>query len=210
MQQLTIALSKGRILKETLPLLSAIGIKPLEDVNKSRKLALVTNHRNIKLIILRATDVPTYVAHGAVDMGITGKDVLMESGNSCIYELLDLKIALCRLMTAAKVGVTLSSSYLRVASKFTYVAKQFYAERGIQVDVIKLYGSVELAPLIGLADTIVDIVDTGSTLRANSLQPLEEIAPISARLVVGQTAMKMKYKLIKSVVQQLKAAIESI
>lgn len=206
--KLTIALSKGRILDDTLPLLKAAGIEPLEDVRVSRKLIFPTNHENVQVVVIRAADVPTYVAHGAADMGISGKDVLMEYGDEDLYEPLDLKIACCRLMTAGLVGVPEPKGRLKVATKFTNIAKRFYAERGIQVDIIKLYGGMELAPILHLADRIVDIVDTGNTLKANGLEPKELIAPISSRLVVAKAAMKMKHATIQPLIERLAAAVE--
>lgn len=208
-QPITIALSKGRILKETLPLLEQADIVPAEDIFSSRKLIFDTNHPHIKLLVIRATDVPTYVEYGAADMGVAGKDVLMEYGGTALYEPLDLNIARCKLMTAAMVDAKPVAGRLKVASKFVNVTKQYYAEQGVQVDIIKLYGAMELAPIMGLADCIVDIVDTGNTLRANGMEPLEMIAPISTRLVVGKAAMKMKYDQIKPIIEQLAAAVEA-
>ena len=205
---LTIALSKGRIFKETLPLLAHADIYPLDDPDKSRKLILDTNHDNIKLVIIRATDVPTYVQYGAADVGVAGKDVLMEHGGEGLYEPLDLKIAKCRLMTAGPVEDKPVSSRLRVATKFVKTAKRYYAEKGIQVEVIKLYGSMELAPLVGLAERIVDVVDTGNTLKANGLTPLEHIADISSRLIVNKASMKMKHQQIKSLIERIAEAVE--
>ena len=207
--KLTIALSKGRILDDTLPLLKAAGIEPLEDVRASRKLIFPTNHDNVQLVVIRASDVPTYVAHGAADMGISGKDVLMEYGDDELYEPLDLKIASCRLMTAGLVGVAEPKGRLKVATKFTNITKRYYAERGVQVDIIKLYGAMELAPILNLADRIVDIVDTGNTLKANGLEPKEMIAPISSRLVVAKAAMKMKHATIQPLIERLAAAVEN-
>ncbi|WP_067516977.1 ATP phosphoribosyltransferase [Endozoicomonas ascidiicola] len=206
--QITIALSKGRILKETLPLLQAAGIEPAEDPNKSRKLIIGTTHPDVSLLIVRASDVPTYVEYGAADMGVAGKDVLMEHGSSELYEPLDLKIAQCKLMTAGKVGVPESTGRLKVATKFVNVAKQYYASQGTQADIIKLYGSMELAPLVGLADIIIDVVDTGNTLRANGLEPRDLIADISSRLVVNRASMKVKHKLIGKILEQLTKAVE--
>ncbi len=208
-QPITIALSKGRILKETLPLLEQADIRPDEDIFSSRKLIFDTNHDHIKLLVIRATDVPTYVEYGAADMGVAGKDVLMEYGGSAMYEPLDLNIARCRLMTAAMVSAGPVNGRLKVASKFVNVTKRYYAQQGVQVDIIKLYGAMELAPIMGLADRIVDIVDTGNTLRANGLEPLETIAPISTRLVVGKAAMKMKHQQIQPIIDQLEAAVKN-
>lgn len=204
---LTLALSKGRIFKETLPLLKAAGITPIDDPEKSRKLILATNQPAVRLIIVRASDVPTYVEYGGADMGIAGKDVLLEHASAELYEPVDLKIACCRLMTAAKVGETRYSGKLKVATKFVESTRRFYASKGQQVDIIKLYGSMELAPLVGLADQIVDVVDTGNTLRANGLTPLETIAHISSRLIVNKAAMKMKYDRIQPFIEAIRQAI---
>ncbi|MCW8885773.1 MAG: ATP phosphoribosyltransferase [Motiliproteus sp.] len=208
-QPITIALSKGRILKETLPLLEQADIRPAEDISKSRKLIFDTNHEHIKLLVIRATDVPTYVEYGAADMGVAGKDVLMEYGGTALYEPLDLNISRCRLMTAGMVNAEPVKGRLKVASKFVNVTKQYFAEKGVQVDIIKLYGAMELAPIMGLADRIVDIVDTGNTLRANGMEPLELIAPISTRLVVGKAAMKMKHAQIQPIIEQLGQAVKA-
>ena len=205
---LTIALSKGRILKETLPLIAAAGIEPLEDISKSRKLIFDTTDSRVKLIIIRATDVPTYVQYGGADMGITGKDVLMEHGAEGLYEPLDLKISECRLMTAAKTDAKPVKGRLKVATKFVSLAKQYYARQGIQADIIKLYGAMELAPILGLADEIVDIVDTGNTLKANGLEPRELIHNISSRLVVNRASMKMKHHHIQSIIDQLAEVVK--
>ncbi|WP_372725384.1 ATP phosphoribosyltransferase, partial [Immundisolibacter sp.] len=179
MDGLRIAVSKGRILEQTLPLLASIGIAPVGEVG--RRLIVDTSVPGVQIIIIRATDVPTYVAYGAADAGIAGKDVLMEHGGEGLYEPLDLGIARCRLMVAGRAGVQLPGGRLRVATKYVNVTQRYYAERGVQVEPIKLYGSMELAPLVGLADCIVDLVDTGSTLRANGLEPLALIADISSR-----------------------------
>lgn len=206
-QQLTIALSKGRILKETLPLLERAGIVPAEDIFSSRKLIFDTNHDNIKLVVIRATDVPTYVEYGGADMGIAGKDVLLEHGAKGLYEVLDLNISKCKLMVAALKDAPEVQGRMKVASKFVKVTRDYFAAQGRQVDIIKLYGAMELAPIMGLADRIVDIVDTGNTLRANGLEPTEFIADISSRLVVGQASMKMKHALIQPILEQLKEAV---
>ncbi|MGB1236816.1 MAG: ATP phosphoribosyltransferase [Pseudomonadales bacterium] len=206
-EQLTIALSKGRILKETLPLLEAANIIPSEDIYSSRKLIFDTNHSNIKLVVIRATDVPTYVEYGGADMGIAGKDVLMEHGGEGLYEPLDLEISKCKLMVAAMAGAEPIQGRMRVATKFVNVAKRYFAERGQQIDVIKLYGAMELAPIMGLADRIVDIVDTGNTMRANGLEPTEFIANVSSRLVVGQAPMKLKHRQIQPILDMLSEAI---
>ena len=200
---LTIALTKGRILKETLPMLAQAGIEPLEDVFSSRKLIFETNRPDIRMIIIRGTDVPTYVRHGAADIGVVGKDVLLEHGAEGLYEPLDLGIARCRLMTAGPVGWQGGGARIRVASKFANVTRRYFAEQGVHADVIKLYGAMELAPLMNLADLIVDIVDTGNTLRANGMEPLEEIASISSRLIVNKAAMRSRYSIIHGVIERL-------
>lgn len=205
---LTIALSKGRIFKETLPLLAHAGITPLDDPDTSRKLVLDTSLADVKLVIIRAADVPTYVEYGAADLGVAGKDVLMEYGGDGLYEPLDLNIARCRMMVAGRQEPMQHTRRLRIATKYTNMTRRYYAAQGMQVEIIKLYGSMELAPLVGLADRIVDLVDTGNTLKANGLQPLEHIADISARLVVNKASMKMKHARIKQLVAQLTAAVE--
>jgi ATP phosphoribosyltransferase len=206
-QMLTIALTKGRILKETLPLLAAAGIEPAEDISKSRKLIFETNQDNVRLLVLRGVDVPTYVKFGSADMGIAGKDTLMESGSEGLYEPVDLGIARCRLMTAAVKGVKTPEGRIKVATKYVNVAKRYYATQGRQVDVIKLYGAMELAPIMDLADEIVDIVDTGNTLLANGLEPREHIADISSRMVVNKASMKMKHQQIQAVLEAVQAAV---
>lgn len=206
-EQLTIALSKGRILKETLPLLEAANIIPSEDIFSSRKLIFDTNHANIKLVVIRATDVPTYVEYGGADMGVAGKDVLMEHGGKGLYEPLDLEISKCKLMVAGIQGAEPVEGRMRVATKFVNVAKHYFASKGQQIDVIKLYGAMELAPIMGLADRIVDIVDTGNTMRANGLEPMDFIADVSSRLVVGQAPMKMKHRQIQPILDMLSEAI---
>ena len=206
---LTIALSKGRIFEETLPLLAAAGIKPIDDPETSRKLILDTNQADVKLVIIRAADVPTYVGYGAADVGVAGKDVLLEHGGEGLYEPLDLKIARCRLMVAGPEGKHNGQGRLRIATKYVNSTRRFYADRQEQVEIIKLYGSMELAPLVGLADRIVDVVDTGNTLKANGLMPLEHIADISSRLVVNKASMKMKHARITEFVERLKAAVAS-
>ena len=207
MSQLIIALSKGRILKDTLPLLKVAGIELLEDPDKSRKLIFPTTHPQVNIIIIRATDVPTYVENGAADIGVAGKDVLMEHGASGVYEPLDLNIAKCKLMVAGKVNAPAVNGRLRVATKFVNLTKQYYAQKGEQVEVIKLYGSMELAPLMGLADRIVDVVDTGKTLKENGLEPLELISYVSSRLIVNKASFKRKADLIQPLLQQLSKAI---
>lgn len=206
-ETLTIALSKGRIYKDTLPLLQAADIVPLDDPEKSRKLILDTNHEHIKIVVIRASDVPTYVQYGAADLGVSGKDVLMEHGGEGLYEMLDLNIARCKLMVAGHPGSHLRPGRLKIATKFVNCARRYYAEQGRQVDIIKLYGSMELAPIVGLADCIVDLVDTGNTLRANGLEPLEHMADISSRLVVNKASMKMKHTTMTQLIDQLSAAV---
>lgn len=204
---LTIAVSKGRIYDEALPLLAKAGIVPAEDPNKSRKLILPTGRDDVRLIIIRATDVPTFVEYGAADLGIAGKDVLMEHGAESLYEPLDLGIARCRLMTAAPKDAAPARGRLRVATKYVKTAQRYFARQGIQAEIIKLYGSMELAPLVSLADCIVDLVDTGNTLRANGLEPRELIMPISSRLIVNKAAMKMKHAAIKELIRRLEASV---
>lgn len=206
-KQLIVALSKGRILQETLPLLADAGIAPLEDLGKSRKLLFDTNLADVKLVVIRAVDVPTYVQLGAADLGVAGKDVLLEHGAEGLYEPLDLEIARCRLMTAGVTGAEPARARRRVATKFVNVARGYYAELGIQAEVIKLYGAMELAPLMNLADEIVDIVDTGNTLRANGMEPRELIAHISTRLVVNKAAMTMKHERLKPLIERLRSAV---
>lgn len=189
---LTIAVSKGRIYEEALPLLADAGIVPTDDPKTCRKLILNTTRPDVQLVIIRATDVPTFVEYGAADLGIAGKDVLIEHGAEGLYEPLDLGIATCRLMTASRKDAPPISGRVRVATKFVKIAERYFAERGIQAEIIKLYGSMELAPLVGLADCIVDLVDTGNTLKANDMEPRDLIMHISSRLVVNKAAMKMK------------------
>lgn len=207
MTQITLALTKGRILKETLPLLAAAGIEPAEDIFTSRKLVFATNHQGLRLLILRGSDVPTYVQFGAADLGVAGKDGLLEHQGDGYYEPLDLGIARCKLMTAVPVGAKPQQGRLRVATKFINVARKFYAEQGRQADLIKLYGAMELAPILDLAHEIVDIVDTGNTLKANGLEPREEIADISSRLIVNKAAMKTKYVEIQRIVNAIESAV---
>lgn len=204
---LTIALSKGRIFEETMPLLQAAGIEALDDPETSRKLILDTNHENIKLVIIRATDVPVYVQYGAADLGVTGKDVLMEHGGEGLYEMLDLHIAECKLMTAGFADKPLPEGQLKVATKFINCTRDYFAKQGRQIEIIKLYGSMELAPIVGLADIIVDVVQTGSTLKANGLVPLEHMADISSRLIVNSASMKMKHEKLKDLLDQIKEAV---
>ena len=206
-ETITIALSKGRIFKETMPLLKAAGIEALDDPETSRKLILDTTSEHIKLVIIRATDVPTYVEYGAADLGVVGKDVLMEHGGDGLYEMLDLNIACCKLMTAGLKDVPLPEGQLKVATKFVNCARRYFAEQGRQIEVIKLYGSMELAPIVGLADCIVDVVDTGNTLRANGLVPQEHMADISSRLVVNKASMKTKHKQLKNIIDKVSVAV---
>ena len=204
---LTIAVSKGRIYKETLPLLAEAGIVPTDDPETSRKLILATTREDVNLIIIRATDVPTFVEYGAADLGITGKDVLIEHGAENLYEPLDLKIARCRLMTAAHKDTPPIGKRVRVATKYVKMAEQYFSAQGVQAEIIKLYGAMELAPLVGLADYIVDVVETGNTLRANGLEPRELITTISTRLVVNKAAMKMKHQPIQALIEQFKKTL---
>ncbi len=211
MQGITIALSKGRIFEETQPLLAAAGIVPAEDPERSRKLIISTNRDDVRIIIVRASDVPTYVQHGGADLGIAGKDVLMEHGGQGLYQPLDLGIARCRLMVAVREGFDYAlavqqGARLRVATKYLVTAREHFAAKGVHVDLIKLYGSMELAPLVGLADAIVDVVSSGNTLRANRLVAVEEIAAISARLVVNQASLKIKRMLLQPVIQAFETA----
>ena len=207
-ETLTIALSKGRIFKETLPLLAHAGIEAIDDPETSRKLILDTNHPNIKLVVIRATDVPTFVEYGAADLGVAGKDVLMEYGGQGLYEPLDLQIARCRMMVAGPIGAPAARGRIRVATKYVESTRRYFAVQGDQVEIIKLYGSMELAPLVGLADRIVDLVDTGNTLKANGLEPQEHIADISSRLIVNKAAMKMKHARVKTLIDKLSRAVE--
>ncbi|MEJ2693824.1 MAG: ATP phosphoribosyltransferase [Candidatus Thiodiazotropha sp.] len=204
---ITIALSKGRIFEQSLPLLAHAGIVPADDPESSRKLILDTNHDQVKLVIIRATDVPTYVEYGAADLGIAGKDVLLEYGGECLYEPLDLKIARCRMMTAGYAGSTERSGRLRVATKYIKSAQRFFAAKGEQVEIIKLYGSMELAPIVGLADLIVDLVESGNTLKANGLVPLELITEISSRLVVNKASWKMKHGMVMQLIDAFREAV---
>ena len=209
MTQITIALTKGRILKETLPLLKKIGLEPVDDVFTSRKLLFPTNQENIRILILRGSDVPTYVQFGKADIGIAGKDGSLEHQGDGYYEPLDLGIARCKLMTAAPVGYQPADGKLRVATKYTKVAREYYAQQGRQIDLIKLYGAMELAPIMDLADEIVDIVDTGNTLKANGLEAREMITEISSRVIVNKASMKTKFPEIKDILSALEAAVSS-
>jgi ATP phosphoribosyltransferase len=209
---ITLALSKGRIFEETLPLLKAAGIEVLEDPDTSRKLILPTSRADVRVVLVRATDVPTYVEYGGADVGVAGKDVLLEHGGRGLVQPLDLNIARCRMSVAVRddfdyAAAVRQGSRIRVATKYTQVANQHFADKGVHVDLIKLYGSMELAPLTGLADAIVDLVSTGSTLKANHLVEVETIMPISSRLVVNQTALKTKVDLIGPLIRAIEAAV---
>ncbi|MBM87717.1 MAG: ATP phosphoribosyltransferase [Gammaproteobacteria bacterium] len=206
-ENLVIALTKGRILEETLPLFAEADIVPTEDVFESRKLLFDTNLENVKLMIIRGSDVPTYVEFGSADMGVAGKDLILEHGNNGFYEPLDLRIAQCRLMTAGPKNFSKSSDRLKIATKFTNIAKQYFADQGKQVELIKLNGALELAPLLGLADCIVDIVDTGKTLKANGLEPKQLIAEISSRVIVNKASMKIKNSTIRGILSKLRVAV---
>lgn len=201
--KITIAVSKGRIYDEAMPLLAKLDIVPTDDPNKTRKLVLETNQPNIQLLVIRATDVPTYVERGAAELGIAGKDVLLEYSGDGLYEPIDLGIAKCRMMLAGLKDAKPILDRPRVVTKYTNITKNYFAERGQQVEIIKLYGSMELGPVLGLSDWIVDLVDTGNTLKANGLVTLEHIADISSRLVVNKAAMKMKNATIKPILDQL-------
>jgi ATP phosphoribosyltransferase len=192
-QPITIAVAKGRLLNDTLPLLAEVGIQPLDDVDSTRKLIIDTNQSNVKLLLIRATDVPTYVEWGAADFGVTGKDTLLEHGGANLYEPLDLQIARCQLWVAGYPNTDTFQKRLRVASKYVKASQAYFQDRGQQIAMIKLYGSMELAPMVGLADVIVDLVESGNTLKANGLKPLEFICDISARLVVNKASWKMKH-----------------
>ncbi|MCH1459949.1 MAG: ATP phosphoribosyltransferase [Luminiphilus sp.] len=205
---LTIALTKGRILKETLPLFEGAGIVPLDDIATSRKLIFPTTHESVKFVLLRGSDVPTYVRHGAADMGVVGKDILMEFGDEGLYEILDLEIARCRLMTAGIDGAQQkTAAKIRVATKFVNVAREHYSLRGLQPNIIKLYGAMELAPIMRLADEIVDIVDTGNTLKANGMVPREHIADISSRLIVNKASMRTRNPIISTLLESISNAV---
>jgi ATP phosphoribosyltransferase len=212
MQAVTIALSKGRIFDETLPLLAAAGIVPAERPEDSRKLIIGTNHPDVRVVIVRASDVPTYVQYGAADLGIAGKDVLLEHGGEGLYQPLDLNIARCRMCVAAPVDFEYAAAVtrgarLRIATKYITTARAHFAAKGVHVDLIKLYGSMELAPLAGLADAIVDLVSSGGTLKANNLAVVEDIMPISSRLVVNQAALKLKRERLQPVIDAIGGAV---
>jgi ATP phosphoribosyltransferase len=209
---ITLALSKGRIFEETVPLLKAAGIEVLDDPEKSRKLILDTNQPHVRVLVVRATDVPTYVQYGGADMGITGKDTLLEHGSQGLYQPLDLQIAKCRISVAVRADFDYASavkqgSRLKVATKYVAIARDFFASKGVHVDLIKLYGSMELAPLVGLADAIVDLVSTGNTLKANHLVEVERIMDISSRLVVNQAALKLKQEPIRAIINAFAGAV---
>jgi ATP phosphoribosyltransferase len=209
---ITLALSKGRIFEETLPLLAAAGITVSEDPEKSRKLILPTNRPDVRVVLVRATDVPTYVQYGGADLGVAGKDILLEHGGEGLYQPLDLNIAKCRLSVAVRddfdyAAAVKQGSRIRVATKYTSMARQHFADKGVHVDLIKLYGSMELAPLTGLADAIVDLVSTGSTLKANHLIEVERIMDISSRLVVNQAALKLKREVLRPLIDAFASAI---
>ena len=211
---ITLALSKGRIFDETLPLLAAAGIEVLEDPEKSRKLILPTNRDDVRVVLVRASDVPTYVEYGGADIGVVGKDTLIEHGGHGLYQPLDLQIAKCRVSVAVRQdfdyqSAVKSGSRLKVATKYTEIARSFFADKGVHVDLIKLYGSMELAPLTGLADAIVDMVSTGATLKANHLVEVEHIMDISSRLVVNQAALKLKSDPIRAIMTAFESAVET-
>ncbi|MFY7863245.1 ATP phosphoribosyltransferase [Roseateles sp.] len=211
---ITLALSKGRIFEETLPLLKAAGIQVLEDPETSRKLILGTNSPDVRVVLVRASDVPTYVQHGGADLGVVGRDVLIEHGVDGMYQPLDLNIARCRMSVAVRddfdyAAAVKQGSRIRVATKYTEIARQHFADKGVHVDLIKLYGSMELAPLTGLADAIVDLVSTGNTLRANHLVEVEHIMEISSRLVVNQAALKLKREPLRRMIDAFASAIQA-
>ncbi|MDQ7988408.1 MAG: ATP phosphoribosyltransferase [Candidatus Dactylopiibacterium sp.] len=211
---MTLALSKGRIFEDTLPLLAAAGIEPAERPEDSRKLIIETNRPDVRLLIVRASDTPTYVQYGAADLGIAGKDVLIEHGGAGLYQPVDLGIARCRMSVAVPEGFDYEAAVqrggrIRVASKYVRIAREHFAAKGMHVDLIKLYGSMELAPLVGLADVIVDLVSTGGTLRANHLREVEEIMQISSRLVVNQAALKVKRELLQPVIEAFSGAVKA-
>ncbi len=209
---ITFALPKGRIFDEIVPLLSAAGIEVSEDPEKTRKLIVGTSRPDVRLVLVRASDVPTYVQYGGADIGVVGKDTLLEHGGTGLYQPLDLQIAKCRMSVAVRAdfdyaGAVKQGSRIRVATKFTQIARDHFANKGVHVDLIKLYGSMELAPLTGLADAIVDLVSSGNTLRANHLVEVEEIMQISSRLIVNQAALKLKREAIRSIIDAFEAAV---
>lgn len=214
MQGITLALSKGRIFEETLPLLAAAGIVPTDDPESSRKLIIGTNRPDVRLVIVRASDTPTYVQYGAADLGIAGKDVLLEHGGAGLYQPIDLNIARCRLSVAVPTGFDYEQAVrrgarLKVATKYLHTAREHFAAKGVHVDLIKLYGSMELAPLVGLADAIVDLVSSGGTLRANNLVEVEHIMDISSRLVINQAALKVKHDLLTPILEAIQGAVQA-
>jgi ATP phosphoribosyltransferase len=203
---ITLALAKGRIFEETAPLLAAAGIRPVEDPESSRKLILATQRADLRLILVRAADVPTYVQYGAADLGVAGRDILAEHGGQGLYQPLDLGIARCRMVVAVPEGFDYAAAVkqgarLRVATKYIGTAREHFAAKGVHVDLIKLYGSMELAPLVGLADAIVDLVDTGNTLKANRLRVVEEIMPVSSRLIVNPASLKLKREALAPLIE---------
>ncbi len=211
-RMITLALSKGRIFEDALPLLKAAGMEVLDDPDTSRKLILATNRANVRVLVVRATDVPTYVQYGGADLGITGRDTLLEHGSEGLYQPLDLQIAKCRISVAVRADFDYASavkqgSRLRVATKYLAITREFFAAKGVHIDLIKLYGSMELAPLVGLADAIVDLVSTGNTLKANHLVEVEHIMDISSRLVVNQAALKLKQAPIRAIIDAFASAI---
>ncbi len=213
MSTVTLALSKGRIFEETLPLLAAAGIVPQENPEESRKLIIGTNRPEVRLVIVRASDTPTYVQYGAADMGIAGKDVLIEHGGAGLYQPIDLAIAKCRMSVAVREDFDYAAAVqrgarIKVASKYIKIAREHFASKGMHVDLIKLYGSMELAPLVGLADAIVDLVSTGGTLRANKLVEVEQVMPISSRLIVNQASLKLKRELLQPVIEAFAGAVK--
>lgn len=213
MASIVIALSKGRILEESTPLLARIGVAPREDLAATRKLVIGTQRKDVRLIVVRASDAPTYVQHGAADLGIAGRDVLHEHGGAGLYQPLDLGIARCRMMVAVRKGFDYDAAVrqgarLRVATKYVQTAREHFSAKGVHVDLIRLYGSMELAPIVGLADAIVDLVSTGRTLVENDLVPVEEIMPVSARLIVNQAALKMKRALLQPILDSFASAVK--
>ena len=204
--KITLAISKGRILQETVPLLERIGMAPVEDLDKTRKLLIDTENPDVRVVVIRATDVPTYVQYGAADLGIAGKDILMEMDGDGLYEMLDLGICKCKLMVAGKAQEGQQHARLRVATKYVKSAQQYFAQQVKQVEIIKLYGSMELGPLTGLTDLIVDLVDTGNTLRANGLQALDHITDISSRLVANKASLKVRFDTLQAIVEQFRTA----
>ncbi|MCQ9378503.1 ATP phosphoribosyltransferase [Methyloversatilis sp. XJ19-49] len=213
MEGITLALSKGRIFEETLPLLAAAGIEPTDDPETSRKLIIGTNRPDVRLVIVRASDTPTYVQYGAADIGIAGKDVLLEHGGAGLYQPIDLKIACCRLSVATQAGFDYEQAVrrgarLKVATKYVHTAREHFAAKGVHVDLIKLYGSMELAPLVGLADAIVDLVSSGGTLRANNLVEVEHIMDISSRLIINQASLKVKHDALSPILEAIAGAVQ--